>query len=418
MRTILVVDDEYLVRVGIHSFLNWEEHGYTIIGEAADGQSALDIIEKSHPDIVLTDLKMDGMDGFTLIEICKKKWPDILFVVLSSYDDGANVKRAMKLGAADYIFKVTSKPDELLKILDDLPYERTPDSMENVVRKNISGIKEQLIRNAAMPFYPDRQALQIEFSQLGLKTDFSKPYYVLMLDFGNSSTGAAPRQNPAVNKYALENMAQEVLSEKLQGEVYGYSDSTILAILQTDKEGSSIETCAEQAFTQLYSYTDRYLGVQLSGALSPCMTGMENLSSAITSCRKHLQTPTMTQGKGKLQTDSNGIRPEIDAVCRLVEENLQKDFTIKEVAGQCHMSESYFSHLFKKETGVSFVDFVNQRKIRKAEDLLRNTNMRINEVAVQIGIDNPNYFSVLFKKCKGESPQEYRLHAQNVEKER
>ena len=144
MRTILVVDDEYLVRVGIHSFLNWEEHGYTIIGEAADGQAALDIIEKAHPDIVLTDLKMDGMDGFALIETCKKKWPDILFVVLSSSDDGANVKRAMKLGAADYIFKVTSKPDELLKILDDLPYERAPDSMENVVRKNISGIKEQL----------------------------------------------------------------------------------------------------------------------------------------------------------------------------------------------------------------------------------------------------------------------------------
>ncbi len=72
MRTILVVDDEYLVRVGIHSFLNWEEHGYTIIGEAADGQAALDIIEKAHPDIVLTDLKMDGMDGFALIETCKK----------------------------------------------------------------------------------------------------------------------------------------------------------------------------------------------------------------------------------------------------------------------------------------------------------------------------------------------------------
>ena len=415
MRTILVVDDEYLVRVGIHSFLNWVEHGYTIIGEAADGQAALDIIEKAHPDIVLTDLKMDGMDGFALIETCKKKWPDILFVVLSSYDDGANVKRAMKLGAADYIFKVTSKPDELLKILDDLPYERAPDSMENVVRKNISGIKEQLIRNAAMPFYPDRQALQNEFFQLGLDTNFSKPYYVLMLDFGS---GSASKQNPAVNKYALENMAQEVLAEKLCGEVYGYSESAILAILQAGKDGCKIETGTEQAFAQLYSYTVRYLGIQLSGALSPCITGMDHLSSAIASCRKHLQTQTIIQEKGKLQTDNNGIRPEINAVCRMVEENLQKDFTIKEVAGQCHMSESYFSHLFKKETGVSFVDFVNQHKIRKAADLLQNTNLRINEVAAQIGIDNPNYFSVLFKKCKGEAPQEYRSHFKNADKER
>ena len=102
----------------------------------------------------------------------------------------------------------------------------------------------------------------------------------------------------------------------------------------------------------------------------------------------------------------------------MVEENLQKDLTIKEVAGQCHMSESYFSHLFKKETGVSFVDFVNQHKIRKAADLLQNTNLRINEVAAQIGIDNPNYFSVLFKKCKGEAPQEYRSHFKNADKER
>lgn len=418
MRTILVVDDEYLVRVGLHSFLNWEEHGYTIIGEAADGQAALEIIEKSHPDIVLTDLKMDGMDGFALIETCKKRWPDILFVVLSSYDDGANVKRAMKLGAADYIFKVTSKPDELLRILDELPYERAPDSMENVVRKNMSGIKEQLIRNAAMSFYPDRQALQNEFAQLGLKTDFSRPYYVLMFDFGNEANNSGPRQNPSVNKYALENMMQEVLAEKLQGEVYGFSETSLLAILQGGTQDGKLEPCAEQAFAQLYSYAERYLGIQLSGALSPCITGMDKLCSAIASCRKHLQTPSMMQEKGKLQTDSNGIRPEIDAVCRMVEGNLRREFTIKEAAGQCHMSESYFSHLFKKETGISFVDFVNQRKIRKAADLLQNTNLRINEIAAQIGIDNPNYFSVLFKKCKGESPQEYRLHAQSAEKRR
>lgn len=64
MRKVLVVDDEFLVRVGIKSFLNWEENGYTIIGEAADGRQALEIMEREAPDVVLTDLKMDGMDGF------------------------------------------------------------------------------------------------------------------------------------------------------------------------------------------------------------------------------------------------------------------------------------------------------------------------------------------------------------------
>ena len=59
MRKVLVVDDEFLVRVGIKSFLNWEENGYTIIGEAADGKQALEIMERELPDVVLTDLKMD-----------------------------------------------------------------------------------------------------------------------------------------------------------------------------------------------------------------------------------------------------------------------------------------------------------------------------------------------------------------------
>lgn len=111
MKKMLVVDDEYLVRVGIRSFLDWEQHGYTIVGEAADGGSALQKIEQYHPDIVLTDLKMEGMDGFALIAASKKRWPGLQFVVLSSLDDGENVKTAMKLGASDYIFKLTSKPE-------------------------------------------------------------------------------------------------------------------------------------------------------------------------------------------------------------------------------------------------------------------------------------------------------------------
>ena len=84
MRKVLVVDDEFLVRVGIKSFLNWEENGYTIIGEAADGKQALEIMERELPDVVLTDLKMDGMDGFELIQVSRKRFPTVQFVVLSS----------------------------------------------------------------------------------------------------------------------------------------------------------------------------------------------------------------------------------------------------------------------------------------------------------------------------------------------
>lgn len=183
MRKVLVVDDEFLVRVGIKSFLNWEENGYTIIGEAADGKQALEIMERELPDVVLTDLKMDGMDGFELIQVSRKRFPTVQFVVLSSFEDGENVKRAMKLGAADYIFKLTSKPEELLRILNELPYEQPENEAEKLLRKNRSAIKQRLIRMAAQRSYPYRAELQEEFRQMELKTEFQKPYCVLLSRF-------------------------------------------------------------------------------------------------------------------------------------------------------------------------------------------------------------------------------------------
>lgn len=415
MKKILVVDDEYLVRVGIRSFLDWEQHGYTIVGEAADGESALQKIEQQHPDIVLTDLKMEGMDGFALIAASKKRWPGLQFVVLSSLDDGENVKTAMKLGASDYIFKLTSKPEELLKILDELPCDTPSAPLETMVRKNRSGIKWQLIRNAAQPFCPDRESLQKEFQQLGLSTDFTRPYCVLLLDPDCDDGRGGTDQSAPLVKYALENMAEEIFAQHCCGEVYSFTGPLLLAVLQPgDFTQEELPARAGQAFSQLYEYAQRYLGLSLLGALSPCACGMDQLAALVEGCRRTLRRPSEVV-PGQLCVARGAMRPEIDAVCRSLEKDPAQSLSVKEAAQQCHMSESYFSHLFKKETGVSFVDFVNRQRIRHAARLLETSSLRIGEIAEQVGMENANYFSVLFRKWKGESPQEYRQRFQKAE---
>ena len=65
MLKIFLVEDEYVIREGIRS-LNWASHGYEFCGEAPDGEMALPLIRKSHPDIVITDIKMPFMDGLEL----------------------------------------------------------------------------------------------------------------------------------------------------------------------------------------------------------------------------------------------------------------------------------------------------------------------------------------------------------------
>ena len=95
MRKLLIVDDEFIVRMGIKSIVNWEDFGYYIVGEASDGAAALSLMESVRPDIVLTDLIMEPMDGFELIRQSRKRFPKTKFVVLSNYNDFENRSRRL-----------------------------------------------------------------------------------------------------------------------------------------------------------------------------------------------------------------------------------------------------------------------------------------------------------------------------------
>ena len=68
MYSILIVDDEPIVKIALRSILPWEEHGFSICGTASNGLEALPLIEQHHPDVIITDLKMPGMDGLQASE--------------------------------------------------------------------------------------------------------------------------------------------------------------------------------------------------------------------------------------------------------------------------------------------------------------------------------------------------------------
>lgn len=100
--TILVVDDEKNSREGLRNFL--EGLNYDIV-TAESGEQALKEIEKEKPDIVLTDMKMQGLDGIALLERIKGKYPEITVILLTAYGTVENAVRAMKLGAFHYLMK-------------------------------------------------------------------------------------------------------------------------------------------------------------------------------------------------------------------------------------------------------------------------------------------------------------------------
>jgi two-component system response regulator YesN len=93
---------------------------------------------------------------------------------------------------------------------------------------------------------------------------------------------------------------------------------------------------------------------------------------------------------------------------RYMEEHYAEQLPLQFVASLVHLNATYFSHLFKKETGRSFVDYLIELRMEKAKGLLANTDMKITEVSGVVGYDLPNYFAKLFKQTTGLSPKDYR----------
>ena len=120
MKRVLIVDDEFLVRLGLKTTIDWEAHGYKIVGEAANGKEALEIFDRLDPDILLTDIKMPFVDGLKLIEEVQKKKRHLKVVILSNYDDFAFAQKAVKFGAARYILKSEMNEANLIELLETL----------------------------------------------------------------------------------------------------------------------------------------------------------------------------------------------------------------------------------------------------------------------------------------------------------
>ncbi len=540
MKRIMIVDDEFLVRIGIRSMIDWEAHGYTVVGEAANGQDAIEKLAAIHPHIILTDLLMEPVDGLELIRYCRQHHPHIRIIVLSNYNEFDKVKAAMKLGASDYLLKLTTSAAELLPILDEVSKgmediaENTSVEAYRLLNRNVSAIRQRLIRVMAHGGYTSSEDLLSELNLLDNQCNFVEPYYVLYLKIINFEfiRSFPEMQDLSTFSASFENIANEISQEVFPAQTFRYEAGDYIVVFNnmSDRDNPQFLKKVEEYYNRLASFIHRYLGVRLCAILSGKHLGVDSFASAMDACKKYISNCFLyeqqallyswqqTAGQQKLQipehlsmvdwknaltffnqelaadfvrqliqffyttkengtelflyreklfdlyrvwkkdSDAKGI--DLDALCdnygqplyqiivhydllsdvekgfyeilqayeqeyikqgskklrkdivrciSYVKQNLKEDLSVAMMAGYLHMSESYFSHLFKSEMGISFIEYVNQLRIENAKDLLDNTELRIGAIACEVGVPNANYFSILFKKITGLSPNEYRM---------
>ena len=123
-----LAEDEVVVRETIKRMIPWEELGFELVGEAADGEMALPLLIRQQPDLLITDIKMPFMDGLTLARLAKKEIPGLKVVILSGYDDFNYAKQAIGIGVEDYLLKPITKNaliERLSEIRSRYEHEKT-----------------------------------------------------------------------------------------------------------------------------------------------------------------------------------------------------------------------------------------------------------------------------------------------------
>lgn len=154
MYKVMIVEDDALYRRELRSIVEWERYGFQLIAEAMNGRDALEKLKGAVPDLILTDISMPEMDGIALIQTLNRDYPELMCLVLSSYDDFNFVKDAMKLGAEDYILKYTVTEESLISTLlslrDKLDARKKARERQQLLTGNMDKIVNDYMKKALL----------------------------------------------------------------------------------------------------------------------------------------------------------------------------------------------------------------------------------------------------------------------------
>lgn len=525
---LLIADDEPLVLAGIKSMINWEEHNIHIVGTAANGAIAYDMIQEYSPEIVITDIKMPVMSGLELAQKCKEEHRTLpVFIILTSYEEFEFAKEALAYQVIEYLVKL----------------ELTQESLENAIRHAMEKVLElqnpvQLPQNSVDSIYLLREQFftrlilnlfesesqfltQAENLHINFPYDSYTAAYVEINDLkyaGISSekqlhlyTGSLQIASELISKYIAchvlsldikhfsiiffleeaqsihyKELIQNAL-EQISSMLFNYYNVTIRASIGSAVNAPLKIASSFQDAKQFFPNTkeDRPILFAEDISIHEPLQNVFNMSLFKEDIRKayaefdekalydiftsiiklfedkpshyvqaldaagnilYMSLSLLTNGEHIVseifQDKTNGYRSlyELTSVEQIIEwlcifrdglcesfashnkdyknhivvnvkkyinEHIDEKLTLNRVAEVFNISSNYLSILFSKFNDVGFTDYINQRKVEAAKDMIKTSNLKIYEISDILGFESAFYFSRVFKKITGMSPRDY-----------
>lgn len=471
MLNLLLVDDEYIVLKGLESMLATQTRVDLHIETAMDGIEALKRLERYRPDVIIADINMPEMDGLSLLETISGKLPDCRFIICSGYETIDYYKRALKVHVIDYLAKPIDK-HLLISHLETVDAEKKKAASHLLLKIQAGLLKndamldlegEEARIDAMLPFphlsvcvFYSLGEEDVRKTVHGLSAYIDKIYPVdldrIFLLLLNCSYPLSLQQlNDLVREYcpdalfgisALQSSSSHAESLVRLPEAYLSSLLGITASLILEKPSEDADrhrlTLPFAIKVNLYEestsdyidfllkdndisdlYTHAFLDIVTAYlTIGKVFLPRDELIRLYESCR----TPrsdrsaliTLTQRIANAwfswfsRTEGGEYSSRITDAVRFMETHFASDLTLDDVACQAGFNPSYFSYLFHKETGTTFLQYLNGIRLEHACMLLKDApQLSIDEVSRQAGFRSTSYFHKVFRARFGMSPRQW-----------
>ena len=529
---IILVDDEEEVRKGIIRKIDWEALGFQVVGDAENGQDALEKIEQLEPDVVMTDIRMPYMDGLTLTSWIRQKYPSVKVLIFSGFDDFEYAQKAIKLNVTEYILKPVNV-EELTRILNrvrenldqEIEQRRDVDRLRESYLSSLPTLRELFLNDMVrgnMPAENIRQKLEeYKIDILG-----AEKWLTAVINVENEAseeTGLTLHQEKELIPISVKSLLEDNLKDYCRFMAF---NSAVGVTLIAAVDGERKQTSLIDLLGDICKEIKRILQVTVTIGIGYFSRELEQLPAAYQSAVDALgyreivgtgktiyinDMEPVSRGKLQLETRDEadliavvkfGTREKIEAAaknfaarmegarvhmrqlqvyqmsiinclirlmqqqdlelgamfgtdemygkviygnmkpeefasvitevgCRMNEAmNRERDKTAKKVileakqyildhyqdpelsvdvmCRQLHMSPAYFSTVFKRETGQTYIAYLTEVRLDKAVELLNTTDDKTYVIAQKVGYQEQNYFSYVFKKRFGISPTKFR----------
>lgn len=412
--SLIIAEDELTTRRGLVNMVKWNELGFSVDGVFSDGQELLDDLKNNMPDVILTDIKMSRVSGVDIARFVAEQNLPVQIVFLSGYRNFDFAQSAVEYRVLHYLLKPVSIPklrEVFMGIKEKLDQQNALQyAMLNRVdhyQKLVNYQKQQFVTDAWSGALVNPQQLKEHLLLFSVKP-YSNPeprLFLVRLAIRND-----PQYMGFLTDYGLQELQEQMISilgaldQRLEYYPINWEENKAgralsgLGVLWKKEDfvsGQDSPIRMWEIKEQLHDQVYQLIGIWAELAV---LREMDSPAELI-SCTKSFEKAEMVQ----IQSNTG-----IENVLRFIWEHYCEDITLSDVAGEVYLNPIYISRLIKEQTGKNYTDILRELRIGKAVELLKNTDLYVYEIADKVGYHNLKYFYKVFRKVKGNSPNDYR----------